>query len=259
MGYEDVVQPMSAHDRTKHILTMLVQIIDTSNSAKTTMTKNVSDGLPYFHPQDNGYQVPFEQILYDPRFDQNGAIDSFINKYHSDGKQEEINQKIIDKENLSLTKISTFIYKLTNSFLDSCELNADSPFFQKLFWDCTNLMIGRSIFPKFRNVIEYVLKKDKKSVDADNKYKKQLIWMSSLSQNAIGIEDEFCNFYKKNVVKTNNERRKGTVFVDKECENEEKIAYYNCIKRLQQLSDIIVPQDSIVLVIDSIHDIQKAE
>ena len=45
--YEDTILPMSSEDRTKHILTMLVQIIDTSN--KTTMTQNVSDGLPYFH------------------------------------------------------------------------------------------------------------------------------------------------------------------------------------------------------------------
>ena len=204
--YQDIIQPMSAHDRTKHILTMLVQIIDTSNSNKTTMTRNVSDGLPYFHPKDNGYQVPFEQLLYDPRFAQKQNIDAFKIKYISFG--ENINQKVIDKENLSLTKISTFIYKLTNSFLDSCELNKDSPFFQKLFWDCTNLMIGRSIFPKFKNVIKYVIDKDVESVELDKKYRKQLVWMSTLGQNRIGIEPEFTYYYVRHSKITKNEKRK---------------------------------------------------
>merc|ERR1712176_1118619 len=243
----------------KHILTMLVQIIDTSN--KTTMTKNVSDGLPYFHPQDNGYQVPFEQILYDPRFAQKGCIDSFIQKYVGTDNENNINinKKCIDKERLSLTKISTFIYKLTNSFLDSCNLNKDSPFFQKLFWDCTNLMIGRSIFPKFHHVIQYVLQKDEASVAADALYKRQLVWMSTMSQNKIGMESEFCYYYVSNSPNNSSSAlRKGTVFVDEESENEEKIAYYNAISRLKQLSEIVVPQDSIVCVIDSIHDIQKA-
>merc|ERR1719361_3376647 len=109
--YEDTILPMSSEDRTKHILTMLVQIIDTSN--KTTMTKNVSDGLPYFHPKDNGYQVSFEQLLYDPRFDQKQTIDEFATRYidNTDGKEDEecINQKAIDRDNLSLRRISTFV------------------------------------------------------------------------------------------------------------------------------------------------------
>merc|ERR1712154_18597 len=95
---------------------------------------------------------------------------------------------------------------------------------------------------------------------ADELYKRQLIWMSTMSQNKIGIESEFCYYYVSNSPnKINSDSsRKGTVFVDEECENEEKIAYYNAISRLKQLSDIVVPQDSIVCVIDSIHDIQKA-
>ena len=261
--YEDIIQPMTSQDRTKHILTMLVQIIDTSN--KTTMTKNVSDGLPYFHPKDNGYQIPFEQLLYDPRFKQKQVIDQFIEKYINinNNNNNNINTKIIDKENLSLTKISTFIYKLTNSFLDSCELNKDSPFFQKLFWDCTNLMIGRSIFPKFHNVIRYVISKDVECVELDNKYKKQLVWMSTLDQKKIGIEDEFQYYYVKKIkslkpklFKPKNKIQSNTI-IDIESENESKIAYYKAINRLRGLPNISVPQDSIVLVIDTIHDIQK--
>eukprot|EP01084_Bolivina_argentea_P266687 452429_1 len=258
--YEDVIQPMTAQDRTKHILTMLVQIIDTSN--KTTMTKNVSDGLPYFHPTDNGYQVPFEQLLYDPRFTQKNTIAEFISKYVNNNN--EINVKIIDKENLSLTRISTFIYRLTNSFLDSCELNKDSPFFQRVFLDCTNLMIGRSIFPKFDKVIKYVICKDINSVEMDDKYRKQLIWMCTMTQQKVGIDNEFCYYYvkkikslKQTMLKPKKIERKSTIFIDEQSENEEKIAYYKPIQRLKELQNICVPQDSIVLVIDTVHDIQK--
>eukprot|EP01084_Bolivina_argentea_P049397 90852_1 len=78
--YNDIIRTMSSNERTSHVINMLNKILDTSN--KTTMTMNISDGLPYFHPIDNGYQVPFEQILYDPRFEENKIINEFINKYY---------------------------------------------------------------------------------------------------------------------------------------------------------------------------------
>jgi len=259
--HEDTILPMSSEDRTKHILTMLVQIIDTSN--KTTMTKNVSDGLPYFHPKDNGYQVPFEQLLYDPRFDQKRNIDEFAAKYTDSTEGGDVNRKSVDRDNLSLRNISTFVYRLTNSFLDSCELNKDSPFFQRLFWDCTNLMIGRSIFPKFGGCIKYIVSKHADSVELDAKYRRQLTWMAALNQKQIGIEPEFTYHYtskikalkpKLSLIKPK-EKRKQAIF--NEMDNDEKIAYFAPINRLRQLPGISVPQDSIVLVIDTIHDIQK--
>jgi len=220
--------------------------------------------LPYFHPIDNGYQVPFETLLWDPRFSQKQCIDEFVARYISSDSKEDgtINQKAIDRDNLSLRKISTFVYKLTNSFLDSCELNKDSPFFQKLFWDCTNLMIGRSIFPKFGNVIRYIVSKDEESMKLDAKYRRQLTWMAGLDQKKIGIEAEFQYYYNKKIKALKPKLslikpkiRKQAIF--NEMDNDEKIAYFAPIDRLRQLPEISVPQDSIVLVIDTVHDIQK--
>eukprot|EP00483_Globobulimina_turgida_P000459 UN00459 len=138
-------------------------------------------------------------------------------------------------------------------------------------------MIGRSIFPKCNAVISYVIDKDEEATNADLKYKKQLVWMSTMTQNRIGIEEQFCYYYVKGVKalkqtlskpsksygfmsgskKKMRQNKQKTVFVNAEMQNEERIAYYKPISKLKDLSHIIVPQDSIVLVIDTIHDIQK--
>ena len=82
--YEDTVAPRSVEDRTK-----------------------VSDGLPYFHPTDNGFQLPFEKLLYDPRFKQKAKIEGFHAK-HISSNSTEINAKNIERDKLWLPRIATF-------------------------------------------------------------------------------------------------------------------------------------------------------
>lgn len=109
---------MSADDRMKHLLTMLIQIIDTSNGSK-----HISDRLPYYDPIDNGFQLPFEQLLFDKRF----------NEYKIINEWKEIMNKH-KKDNITLSAISTFIYKLTQTFLNSCNLRQGLPFYKQFFF-----------------------------------------------------------------------------------------------------------------------------
>ncbi len=62
---------------------------------------------------------------------------------------------------------------------------------------------------------------------------------------------------KQTLLKPKKTEPKSTIFIDEQSENEEKIAHYKPIQRLKELQNISVPQDSIVLVIDTVHDIQK--
>eukprot|EP00483_Globobulimina_turgida_P006130 UN06140 len=76
--------------------------------------------------------------------------------------------------------------------------------------------------------------------------------MSKLSQKQIGIDDEFQYYFELQV-----KSKEGKCLLQNPVANEEEIAYYAAIKRFKQLSKIVTPQDSIVWVIDTIHQIQK--
>ena len=62
---------------------------------------------------------------------------------------------------------------------------------QRSFREATNLMIGRSVFPKFEHVIAHIVDQDAQTLALDAQYKRQLTWMATLDQQRIGIELEF--------------------------------------------------------------------
>ena len=219
-----IMKPMSIEERTKHLLTLLVQCCD---EKKEYYSKHNYNGLPYYHSIDNGKQIPFEQILYDPRFNEKKIINSFYNLILKQTKNNKNNSNTIKA-------ISKFIFKLCNEFLNSCSLNKNNKIYKNEYWDATHLMISRNIFPKFKSLIINIVNKDETSKQNDIIYNKRLKWLYKLNQKQLLIDPDF-------ILKN---------------PNNNVIPYGKPINRLQSINAYIVPQDSLVCLIDTIHDIQ---
>jgi len=131
-----------------------------------------------------------------------------------------------------MRNIARFLHNLTETLLKNCELTSDKSYFQSQFFDATNLMVCRCIFPRSKELMECIVSKNS---EEDKQYLKHLTWMSTLSQEQIGIEKEFRYKYNKH-------------------------AYSEAITLIKRV-DINVtqtPQDSVVTLVDSIHVIQKS-
>ncbi|ETO21800.1 hypothetical protein RFI_15406 [Reticulomyxa filosa] len=202
----DVRKPMTAQERTKHLLTLLDLMFE---------------GFTYFHPIDNGFQVTFEQLLLDPRFEESRIIT----------KWKELEKK---NKDINMSNISRFLFNLTETLLKNAELTADKPYFQPHFFDATHLMTCRCIFPRSKELLQHILQKHH---EKDRLYLKRLTWMASLTQEQIGIEEQFtCKI-----------------------QHHSQPPYGQAITHIKMI-DIVTtlsPQDSVATLIESVHCIQK--
>ena len=275
----DVTKPMSKEDRTKHLLTLLIQILDTSNhniaKMNVELKKHLSkyDGLPYYHPIETGFQTPFEQILFDPRFEESKLIKKWLTLIEG-------NMNNNKTDGMTIRSISTFIHKLTEKLLESCDLVKGKPYYQKSFWDATHLMICRAILPRIKNVINCILDRNESAQENDRIYRKRMTWMCTLTQEQLGIDEEYLYYFKPQRLlslspsksekyDSNNKQHKKMTKPSKNKKgvkinantvkvgSSDMVAYYEPIAQLKSIDSSVVPQDSFVLLIETIHNIQK--
>ncbi len=225
----EVLKPITKDDRTKHLLTMLVKIINTATPQKKLLAhkrlnipKHISDGLVYFHPIENGFQLPFEELLFDPRFEEGKIIQKWRNLMGKQGS------------NATITAISTFAFKLTNSLLKSCDITESQPYWEKRFFDATHLLCCRALFPRITDIFQTIQSKFEAPLANDEIYSKRLKWMRRLTMDDIGIPEKF-----------------------QPPPNSVAKPYPRAIASFMDVHSTWVPQDNMVALIDAVNKIQK--